>query len=146
MATLRIPGGARGARLAALVVQANPGSVWRPSGEGLEIEGPRIVLERALVEQAYWPDSLPDTRTARRFMRHLVRAEPRTVREQTPDRLVVSDEVEAEQALLVRFPGAVKERLARAAERLGTSQNELVVRAVEDLLSFMAEFEAGEEG
>ncbi len=146
MASLRIPGGARGARLAEMLVQANPGSTWRPVGDGIEVEGERIAVERTLVEQAYWPGAAPDVRAARRILRHLVRADPRAVRERTEDRLVVADEVEAEQALLVRFPRRVKERLARSAEALEMSQNELVVRAVEDLLAFLAEFGGEESG
>jgi len=97
-----------------------------------------------MVEQAYWPKGQPDSRSAQRFLRHLVLADPRSVQERTSDRVTVADEEEEEQALLVRFPATMKERLARTAERLGISQNELVVRSVEDMLSFVEEF--GQEG
>ncbi len=141
MATVRVPGGPGGARLAALVEEQNPGCAWRAVAGGIELSGPRIEVHRWMVEKAYWPSGTPDARAAERFLRYLVRAEPKAVRLASRDRLVVADEAEAEQALLVRFPGAIKEHLAQTAEWLGMSQNELVVRAVEDLLWFIQEFE-----
>jgi hypothetical protein len=141
MATLRIPGGAAGARLAVLLVEENPGSAWEQVPGGIEVRGGRLVLERRMVEEAYWPGAEPDARAAERFMRFLVRADPKTVRVSTTERIVVADDVEADQPLLVRFPAALKERLAQTAERLGMSQNEMVIRAVEDLLAFVDEFE-----
>jgi hypothetical protein len=96
-------------------------------------------VERAWVEQAYWPGSPADARAVERYMRHFLRVDPRTVQLATPERLIIADELEAEQALLVRFPALLKERLARVAESLGMSQNELVVRAVDDFVSFADE-------
>jgi len=141
MATLRLPAGLAGRRLAEQVVRANPGATWREVPEGIEVEGRRLEVRRDMVLQAYWPEGEADLHTAERFLRYLVRAEPRSVRVQTLDRLVVADEAEAEQPLLVRFPAPLKERLARTAERLGLSQNELVLRAVEDVVRFVEEFE-----
>lgn len=140
MATVRIPGGERGVRLAELIVQHNPGARWREVEGAVEVSGGRLVVERWMVEAAYWPDTTPDAHSARRFLRHLVLADQKAVQERSADTLVVADEEEAEQALLVRFPASVKERLARTADRLGLSQNELVIRAVEDLLGFVEEF------
>mgnify|MGYP000847071631 CR=1 FL=1 len=143
MATLRIPGGAAGARLAALLVEQNPGSTWEQVPGGIEVRGGRLVLERRMVEEAYWPGAEPDARAAERFMRFLVRTDPKTLRVSTTERIVVADDLEAEQPLLVRFPAPLKERLAQAAERLGTSQNEMVIRAVEDVLAVSDEVEGG---
>jgi len=141
MVTVRIPGGPGGARLAAMLQEENPDSSWRAvPGDGIEVQGPRIEVQRWMVERAYWPAEEPDPRAAERFLRYLVRADQKTIRLQAADRIVVADESEAGQALLVRFPAAVKERLAETAEKLGMSQNEMVVRAVEDLLRFVAEF------
>lgn len=141
MATCRIPGGQRGARLAHLITTHNPGTVVSETGGAtIEIVGPRIVVERWMVGQACWPDSPPDLQAAERFLRHLVLADPKIVRERSPERVVIADQDEGEQALLVRFPGSLKERLARLAECLGTSQNDLVIRAVEDLVTFAEEF------
>ncbi len=156
MAVIRFPGGPGGVRLAGLVAEHNPGVVWReapavgtPSGTapggglppGIELEGHRVEVHRSMVEQAYWPAGGSDPHSAERFLRYLVRVEARTVQVLSADRLVVADEFEVEQALLVRFPGALKERLAQTAERLGLSQNELVIRAVEDVIRFVEEFE-----
>ncbi len=142
MATMRIPGGAAGTRLAALLQEHNPGSTWEQVSGGIEVRGSRLVLERRMVEAAYWPDADPEPRAAERFMRFLVRTDPKTLRVSTTERIVVADDAEADQPLLVRFPAPLKERLAETAERLGMSQNEMVVRAVEDLLAFIDEFEA----
>jgi hypothetical protein len=146
MATIRLPGGTRGTRLAELIVQHNPGSRWEKAGDGLTVEGHRLEVERAWVEQAYWPGSSADARAVERFMHHFVRVDPKTVQLATPERLIVADELEAEQALLVRFPALLKERLARVAESLGMSQNELVVRAVEDFVSFADELQRDRPG
>ena len=43
MATVRVPGGPGGARLAALVEEQNPGCAWRAVAGGIELSGPRIV-------------------------------------------------------------------------------------------------------
>ncbi|HUV94414.1 MAG TPA: hypothetical protein VMX14_06225 [Anaerolineae bacterium] len=139
MATIRIPGGPRGVLLAKLMTQHNPESQWRQSGAGIEIEGPRLQLDRWMVEEAYWPGSPPGAVALDRFMRHFVRADPKTVRLASPERIIVEEEPESEQPLLVRFPATLKARLATMAEALSMSQNELVVRAVEDLVSFAEE-------
>jgi len=139
MATIRIPGGPRGVLLAKLMTQHNPESQWRQSGAGIEIEGPRLQLDRWMVEEAYWPGSPPGAVALDRFMRHFVRADPKTVRLASPERIIVEEEPESEQPLLVRFPATLKARLATVAEALSMSQNELVVRAVEDLVSFAEE-------
>jgi hypothetical protein len=139
MASIRLPGGARGVRLAELIAQHNPDSHWERSGDGLVVEARRLEVERAWVEQAYWPGSPADARAVERYMRHFLRVDPKTIQPATPERLIIADELEAEQALLVRFPALLKERLARVAESLGMSQNELVVRAVDDFVSFADE-------
>lgn len=139
MAIVRIPGGSRGAQLAELVVQQNPGSRWRKVGGSIEIEGPRIEILGATIAQVYWPDSPVAARAVERFMRHLIGFDAKATRLITSDRVVIMDEPETEQPLLVRFPASLKERLARVAELLGISQNELVVRAVQDLVSFAEE-------
>jgi len=136
MAAIRIPGGPRGENLAKLIVQHNPQSHWRKVGAGLEVEGSRLQVDRWMVEQAYWPDSPSKAAAVDRFMRHFVRADPKTVSLASPERIVVTEEPESEQALLVRFPATLKARLAAVAEALSMSQNELVVRAVEDFVSF----------
>jgi len=92
-----------------------------------------------MVSQVYWPDSPAEARAVERFMRRLIGFDPRTARLVTPERIVVTDEPESEQPLLVRFPASLKERLVRVAEQLGISQNEMVVRAVQDLVSFAEE-------
>ena len=139
MATIRIPGGPRGVLLAKLVTERNPGSHWQPAGSGIEIEGPRLEINRWMVEQAYWPDSPADASAVDRFMRHFVRVDSKTMRLSSPERIIITDELETEQPLLVRFPATLKAHLARIAEVLGMSQNELVVRAVEDLILFAEE-------
>jgi len=140
MATIRIPGGPAGVRLADIVVSGNPHAQWCEAGGSIEIRAPRLEVRVAMIEQALWPDSIPDVRSARRYLRYLVRVKAGTVYTQTDDRLVVSEESEQEAALLVRFPASLKTRVARAAERLGMSQNEFVIRAVEDLIAFIDEF------
>jgi hypothetical protein len=92
-----------------------------------------------MIAQVYWPDSPVEARAVERFMRRLIGFDPKAARLLTPERIVVMDEPESEQPLLVRFPATLKERLARVAELLGISQNELVVRAVQDLVSFAEE-------
>jgi len=139
MAVIRIPGGSRGAQLAELIIQQNPGSRWKKVGESIEIEGPRLEILSAMIAQVYWPDSPVEARAVERFMRRLIGFDPKAARLLTPERIVVMDEPESEQPLLVRFPATLKERLARVAELLGISQNELVVRAVQDLVSFAEE-------
>lgn len=139
MAVIRIPGGSRGAQLAELIVQQNPGSRWRKVGGSIEIEGPRLEILGSMIAQVYWPDSPAAARAVERFMRHLIGFDPKAARQITSERIVIMDEPETEQPLLVRFPASLKERLARVAELLGISQNELVVRAVQDLVSFAEE-------
>jgi len=144
MATIRISGGNRGARLADLITAACPGSQWQRVRESIEVKGPRLEVRASMVAQAYWPDSPANPSGAERFLRRLVAYDPRTLQLATPDCLVVADGPESEQPLLVRFPATLKERLARLAEALGTSQNDLVLRAVQDLLSFAEELERDE--
>ncbi len=139
MAVIRIPGGGRGARLAELITQQSQGSQWRKVGESIEIEGPRLEIESSMVSQVYWPESPAEARAVERFMRRLIGFDPKAARLVTPERIVVTDEPESEQPLLVRFPASLKERLVCVAEQLGISQNELVVRAVQDLVSFAEE-------
>ena len=139
MAAIRIPGGPRGVCLAKLIAQHNPESRWHEAGAAIEVEGPRLQIDRWMVEQAYWPDSPSNPRSVDRFMRHFVRADPKTVSLASPERIVVTEELESEQPLLVRFPATLKARLAKVAEGLSMSQNELVVRAVEDFISFAEE-------
>lgn len=140
MATIRIPGGPAGERLAETIVEASPSAEWQRIGDGIEIHGRRLDISVAMIEKALWPGADPDTRSAIRYLRLLVRVTAGTVMVRTENRLVVAEEAEQETALLVRFPASIKTRLAGAAERLGMSQNEFVVRAVEDLLNFLEEF------
>ncbi|MHB0855986.1 MAG: hypothetical protein ACYC5M_00280 [Anaerolineae bacterium] len=139
MATLRIPGGARGIRLAELVVRHNPECRWEQTGASLAISGPRIEIRHHMVVEAYWPDATPDARAIDRFIRRVIGVDPRALARYEADGLVVSDEPDVDQPLLVRFPASLKQRLAATADVLGISQNELVLRAVEDMVAFVEE-------
>ncbi|MHB1293970.1 MAG: hypothetical protein ACYC4R_03135 [Anaerolineae bacterium] len=139
MSTVRIPGGARGARLADLATRHNPDCQWSQTGTGITITGPRIEITRDMVEQAYWPNATPDPRAIGRFLRHVIGVDPRAIVRFEADAVVVSDEPDVDQPLLVRFPASLKQRLAATAEVLGISQNELVLRAVEDMVAFVEE-------
>jgi len=136
MATVRIPGGRRGIELAKLIVQHNPDSHWQEAGAVIQVDGSRLQIDRWMVVQAYWPDSPPDTATVNRFMRHFVRTDPKQLRVVSDECIIVGEESESEQPLLVRFPATLKTRLAAMAQALTMSQNEIVVRAVEDFVSF----------
>jgi len=136
MATVRIPGGRRGVELAELIVQHNPDSQWQEAGSGIQVEGSRLQIDRWMVVQAYWPDSPPDAAAVNRFMRHFVRTDPKQLRVVSDEYIIVGEESEPEQPLLVRFPAMLKARLASMAQALDMSQNELVVRAVQDFVSF----------
>lgn len=137
MVSIRIPAGTRGIYLASLIVHYNPNSDWEEAdATAIEIKGPRLVIRRWMVEQALWPESTTQPASVDRFMRHFIRVDPKAVQESTEEQIVVAEQPEAEQAFLVRFPAALKARLADLAQLLGMSQNELVVRAVEDLISF----------
>lgn len=140
MITISIPDNPRGVHLANLLTHYNIGSRWKRTGTVIEIRGRRLVVHRWMVEQVLWPESTSDPEAVDRFIRHFLRLDPRALCESTREGIVVTERPEGEQAFLVRFPAGLKARLARLAQTLSMSQNELVVRAVEDLLSFAQDF------